>query len=326
MKILYQIVYTKGMGDDRFTYEGYKDAFEDLGQQVFAYTEKDDLDKILERIKPDVFILDGTYLKLPDEVFLLADWRKRGLKVVFHGAITRQLVDVINRHQIVDRYFSEIDPTVEFPDFPAQIFTKMHWLAASRRYHFPTAPVEKYKCDICFVGANLPKKKAAFARLLFPLFKKYDVKVYGADWDWSDKYFLHPLAVLERKLGLGSFVSKIRLNRQVPIEDENKVYSSAKICLNITESHPGISLKTINARTFKIPASGGFEVCDYVPQLREFFAEDEVIMPANEKEWFDKIDYYLSHETERKAIQEKGTHRALQDHIFHQRVRTLLFK
>lgn len=324
MKILYQIVYIKGMGDDRFTYEGYRDAFEDLGHKVFVYTEKDNLQETLDKVKPDVFILDGIYLRLPEEAMLLAEWRRKGMKVIFHGAITKQIVNVINQYQMLDQYFAEIDPIEEFPNFPKNLFTKMHWLAASRKYHFPTALVEKYKCDICFVGANLPKKKEAFKKLLIPLFKKYHVKVYGVDWDWLEKYFLHPLAVIERRFGLGGLIAKIRLNRQVPVEDENKVYSSAKICLNITESHPGITLKTINARTFKIPASGGFEICDYVPQLREFFTEDEVVMPLNEKKWFEKIDYYLKNKDARKKIQVKGTERALCEHTFHSRVKQIL--
>lgn len=326
MKVLYHILYPEGMGDDRFTYDGYRDAFTDLGHSVFPLTERDNIVEKFNNLKPDLFVAEGNFLMqdFARQAFLFKKFRSLGGRVVLHGAMSDWLSQEIKKETMIDRYYSEIDPTEEFPHFPKNLFTKMHWLGASRKYHFPTAPVEKYKCDICFVGANLPMKKEAFEKLLFPLFKTYHVKVFGGDWDWLDKYFLHPLAVIERRLGLGGLIAKTRVRRQVPVGDENKVYSSAKICLNITESHPGTTLKTINARTFKIPASGGFEVCDYVSQLREFFTEDEVIMPLTESEWFEKIDYYLRNELARKAIQEKGTKRALEEHTFHSRVKKIL--
>lgn len=42
--------------------------------------------------------------------------------------------------------------------------------------------------------------------------------------------------------------------------------------------------------------------------------------PTNPEEWFRKIEYYLSHEEERRRIQGKGTDRALRDHTFHNRL------
>ena len=325
MRVLYHILYPEGMGDDRFTYEGYLDAFTDLGHIVFALTEKDDINEIFNRVKPDLFVGEGNFLMedFSRQASLLKSFRKNGGKVVLHGAMSDWLAKEIRRESMIDRYFSEVDTTVEFPDFPPSLFCKMHWLAASRHYHSPVPPNEKYRCDILYVGANLPRKRVAFKNLLLPLRKKYHVKIFGGDWDWLDRYFLHPMAKIDRELNLGGIVSRLRINRQVPINEENIAYSSAKICINITESHPHTPLKLINARTFKIPASGGFEVCDYVPQLREFFAEDEVIMPLTQSEWFEKIDYYLHNETARKVIQEKGTKRAFSNHTFHSRVQQI---
>lgn len=324
MKVLYHILYPHGLGDDRFTYEGYRDAFTDLGHEVVPLVEGDDPREKLERIQPDLFITEDGLLALDRSAGLLRQFRARGGRVVLHGKIHRRLVDLLQRQPVADAYVSEIDPRREFPDFPPTLFHKMHFLAASKKYHFPTVPTARYRCDIVYVGANLPKKREAFRALLLPLRRRYSVRIYGADWNWFDRYLLHPLAAAERRLLRSGLISRLRLFRQVPITDENRVYSSAKISLNFHEKHPGIDLKTVNARTFKIPASGGFEICDYVPQLREFFAPDEVIMPFTEKEWFEKIDYYLKNEKERKIVQEKGTQRALSEHTFHQRVKTML--
>lgn len=325
MKILYHILYPYGLGDDRFTYEGYKDAFEDMGHSVLPLTERDDVSALLEDERPDIFITEINAFDLRTHTETLRKFRARGGKVLLHGAMREDIAAFIARESVVDGYFSELDPRTDAPSFPSELFFKMHWLAASRKYHFPVPPQRRYQCDVMYLGARLPKKEEALTRFLLPLRKKYDVRIYGFDWDFLDRRVLHPLASAERRIFKTGHVSSLRLQRQVPMNEENVAYASAKICLNFHEAHPGITLKTINARTFKIPASGGFEMSDYVPQLREFFDEDELVMPKNESEWFSQIEYYLTHETERRAIQEKGTARAQKDHTFHSRVGTILY-
>lgn len=114
----------------------------------------------------------------------------------------------------------------------------------------------------------------------------------------------------------------------LPPEDENKFYSSAKISLNIHEARVGTSVNHVilNERTFKIPACGGFELCDYLPKdvLRRYFAEDEMAMAENDDDWFKKIEYYMEHETERKEMQQRGTARAIKDHTYHNRVEQII--
>jgi spore maturation protein CgeB len=82
----------------------------------------------------------------------------------------------------------------------------------------------------------------------------------------------------------------------------------------------------VNQRTFKIPACGGFQLCDHVPAIRKYFREDEVILASLDRaEWRDKIEHFLHREAERKEIQERGTQRALHEHMSSNRVDALLF-
>lgn len=197
--------------------------------------------------------------------------------------------------------------------------------AADRCWHFPTAPVEKYRCDIAYVGAYLPKKKEQFQKLLLPLAKKYRVLIYGPYWTWRDCALLAGNRICRKLklIQLGSWLNKQRIT--LPPEDENKLYSSAKICLNFHErGASGSDYDLLNGRTFKIPASGGFEICDNVRSLRQYFAVDEVVMAEHDDDWFRKVDYYMTRETEREAIRKKGTMRALRDHTYHNRVSQLL--
>src|SRR5207248_8747832 len=57
-------------------------------------------------------------------------------------------------------------------------------------------------------------------------------------------------------------------------------YSSAKICLNFHEREPDGSQPhyIVNQRTFKIPACGGFQMCDEVPAIRKYFSDSEIVL------------------------------------------------
>lgn len=327
MKILYHILYPDGYGDDRFIYDGYRHAFEDLGHAVVPFTERDDFAKKIEEVQPDLFI---TSMNAPGFDFavqapLIKKHRERGMKVFMRGGDLRGRADAAAMLStidgLVDAYYSETPMPPEAFDAVVGKPLRMLSLAADRTVHFPVAPSRKYECDIVYIGANLPLKKELFERRLYPLMKKYKVKVFGGDWDAMDKYVLHPLAKIDRMLNLGGIFSRLRISRQVPINEENVAYSSAKIALNFHEQNRTIGP---NARIFKIPACGGFEICDPIPWLRDYFTEDEMLMPQTDEEFFKAVDYYLTHEPERRAMQERATARAQKDHMWHNRAGTML--
>lgn len=326
MKILYHIPYPKGIGDDRTIYEGYKYAFEDLGHEFFPFTERDSLADTLRVFAPDFFITSLNMIQPHKNAEILRGYRRSGGVVLMKAGILaeteKELFRLIREDYLADIYAAEL----EVPDFQRSTGKELRMLAlaASRKYHFPAAPTKKYACDIVYVGANLPKKRDLFRRRLFPLMRKYDVKVFGPDWEILDRAMLHPLAKLERiTLGTG-VVSDFRIRRQVPYEEENQAYASAKISLNFHEQMGDGKTFLLNGRTFKIPASGGFEICDLVPLLRRFFDEDEVVMAEDDADFFKKVDYYMTHEAERKRIREKGTARAQKDHTYHNRASMIL--
>jgi len=326
MKILYHVLYPDGMGDDRFIYDGFRHAFEELGHEVYPLTERDNFTEKLRAVHPDIFI---TMLELGRFDFkyaapLMKKYRDEGMKVFMRGANFQRrsdLAELARNDMLADVYYSECTiPKEALEDIVGKPYRVLP-LAADRTIHFPTKPDKKYECDIIYIGANLPLKREMFKRRLRPLFKRYNVKIFGGDWDFTDKYILHPLAKIDRTLNLSGIFAKWRISRQVPINEENIAYSSAKIALNFHEQNPDIGP---NGRIFRIPASGGFEICDPIPMLRDYFTEDEMVMPATDEEFFKQVNYYLSHEAERKAMQERATARALRDHTSHNRAKTML--
>ncbi|MBI4095134.1 MAG: glycosyltransferase [Candidatus Liptonbacteria bacterium] len=326
MRILYHIPYPAGIGDDRTIYDGYTYAFRGLGHDVVSLTERDNLGEKLRNVTPDFFITSLNIIDPARNAETLKTYRVRGGAVFIKAGVIEEgdheLIRLIRDDYLADVYTTEL----EWPQFQALTgrALRMLPLAASRQYHFPVPPVKKYECDILYVGANLPKKRELYRRRLFPLKNKYHVKIFGMGWDAFDTHILRPLGKAERKLFGTGLVSDWRIGRQVPYEEENQAYASAKISLNFHEEMGDRKTFLLNGRTFKIPACSGFEISDYVPLARKYFSEDELVMAKDDRDFFEKVEYYLTHEKERKEIQKRGTERALREHTYHNRARTIL--
>lgn len=83
-----------------------------------------------------------------------------------------------------------------------------------------------------------------------------------------------------------------------------KVYQNSKINLNITMANiqQGIPL-----RVFDIMGSGGFVMTNYRPGLEDHFIDGEdLVVYYDRMDLINKIEYYLSHDEERKIISENG--------------------
>ena len=330
MKILYYIPYPHSTGADRWIYEGWKGAFEDMGHKFFEATEYDDLRTKVELTNPDIFFvanLGDIVLKHSETLKWI---RNKGIKIflIVYWPLKKEEVKIIKEGEIADVYFGEREPEsmVEFEKLTGRKYVLIP-NAANKLLHFPTEPVKKYQYDIVYLGAKLPHKKWFTNNVLFPLTKKYNVGIFGPYWTLKDNLLrLSQKICREIKFKKGAdFFNKFRI--VIPLEEENQLYSSAKISLNFHERENDGSQPhyVLNQRTYKIPACGGFEICDWVPALRKYFTEDEIVMAnLDPQDWFKKIDYYLKNKEERKTIQQKGTIRALKDHTYHNRVQEVL--
>ena len=325
MRILYHVPDPNSTGADRWIYEGWKHAFLDLGHQFFELTEGDELEEKIRKTKPDIFWTAINKISVSEGKKILRKIRAQGIKVFFmvDWPIKEEEIRTIRTEEVADIFFGEREPE-SMAEFISTTGRAYHLIpnAADRFYHFPVDPVKKYQYDIVYLGAYLPKKKQFFEEVLFPLAKRYKVGIFGPYWTVKDN-FLRVSQRIVRALKLkrcAGFLNRLRV--VIPSEEENLLYSSARIALNFHEREKDGSQPhhILNQRTFKIPACGGFEICDEVPALRKYFTEDEMVTAADKNDWFSKIDYYLTHEENRKKIQEAGTRRALTDHTYHNRV------
>lgn len=166
---------------------------------------------------------------------------------------------------------------------------------------YPREPVDRFRFDVAYVGNDI-KGAERTMRYIYPA-TKYNFGLYGnwpyRSWkgrlrDWmssnSQPRYRHEFAKLSR--------GKIT-QEEVPL-----LYSSAKININCT-LQDCVDWDVITLRTFEVLACGGFLITDEVPSLKRVCGEALVVSTGG-TDLESQIEYYLSHENERKAVAAKG--------------------
>ncbi len=158
-----------------------------------------------------------------------------------------------------------------------------------------------YGCDITTAG-NLYVYRA----LLMELLADYNIKIWGPSCPpW-----------------LASPVRRFHQNRFVAELEKAKAFNAAKIVLNTL--HPA-EIGSVNARLFEAAGCGAFQISEHRDAIIEFFEPDtEVVTFHSQAELKEKIDYYLRHEEQRRAIADRSLARAHREHTYELRLRHLL--
>jgi len=155
--------------------------------------------------------------------------------------------------------------------------------------------------DICFVGTVTPQR-AEFLRN----FNDYNFGI----WTRTSRHILCAYDLLKYYKG------------QAYGEKASFIYSMSKISLN---HHHFQSIYGTNLRTFEIAGSRGFQLLDYKKEVNGLFEEgSEIITCKDMPDYNMKIDYYLSHEDERKEIAKNAQQRAYKEHTYSHRMRDIL--
>lgn len=157
-----------------------------------------------------------------------------------------------------------------------------------------------YSSEICTFGNIYYYRQAILETLT-----RYDLQVWGHRPDW-----------LINRLG-----SKF-MGRPVYELEKCKAIAGAKIVLNTL--HFG-EVNGLNCRAFEVAGCGGFQLASYSPAIQEHFVIGEQIeVFRNRVELLEKVDYYLEHRDEARAIAKAGLHRAHTEHTYEKRLTKLL--
>ncbi|HUI40761.1 MAG TPA: glycosyltransferase, partial [Terriglobia bacterium] len=111
-------------------------------------------------------------------------------------------------------------------------------------------------------------------------------------------------------------------NHYVAEIEKSKAFTGAKIVLNTM--HFG-EIEGVNCRLFEAAGCGAFQIADWKPGLAEHFEpECEVVTFHSRDELREKVDYYLAHPDERRAIADRAYLRAHREHTYERRLARML--
>lgn len=343
MNILYYMPSLNSITFNRPNYFGYKNAFIDMGHNFRPLTAEDHQEKVFAEFKPEIFFtsISQYYLKFLN-LDLLKKYKKKGLKIFVHTPFwkspmsklrinevpslskNKDWVNLIKSGNYGDVYYNiceQDDPRMtgftKTTGYPCHTV-----LLAADKTQCAEKFSETYSADISFIGTYLPEKRDFMKKYLFPLAKKYKLKLYCQD-----------LTLLDRSL---NFILKVGQYFNIPLlksfkknnvtfKEERQIFRSSTICVNIHENYQKKFGRDFNDRTFKIPLYGGFEVTDEVKSMHKYFKNGvDIVIAKNGDEWLEKIDYYLKYPEKRLPIIKAGQQNILSHHTYHHRVKQFL--
>ncbi len=167
---------------------------------------------------------------------------------------------------------------------------------------------ERWGSPISFVGAGYHNRSQMFASLA-----SHPFKIWGTEWPTC-----RPFSDMVQEAG-----------RRLTPDEYVKIFNATDINLNLHSSSERDGVDPygdfINPRTFELASCGVFQLADRRTLLGELFEEDkEIALFSSLLEMKEKIDYYLAHPQERTKIAESGRRRALEEHTYAHRLKSML--
>lgn len=157
---------------------------------------------------------------------------------------------------------------------------------------------------VSFVGAPYRNRIHVFNASKIP-----SLEIYGEGWDGLNA---------DVKIG----------DRRITPDERRRIYVNSKINLNLhSSSHEegDWSGDFVNPRTFEIAGLGGFQLTDareLMPQHFDLKREMPVFTSASGMQ--DAIQYYLTHEAERRELAANAQVRVLKEHTYRHRAMEIL--
>jgi spore maturation protein CgeB len=170
----------------------------------------------------------------------------------------------------------------------------------------------RYGAEISFIGTWSPKKERLLSHVHDAL-PGAKLRIWGAQWEKSTS----------------ALTSGIEHESVTGTEYAKAICASAINLAILSEARKDSSSGDLTtARTFEIPASGGFMLHERTEEAMQFFEEDkECAFFSDADELVAKIDYYLARPDERRRIAAAGRRRCLESgYSVDARVETVLAK
>jgi spore maturation protein CgeB len=119
---------------------------------------------------------------------------------------------------------------------------------------------------------------------------------------------------------MGFKIPKHMIKGELPYEETNKVYNSAKIILGL-QNDRGM----LTSRTFEVLGSGGFVLTVPTQSVNKLFVNNVHLACSDSAEDTVRlVDHFLNNEAEREAIAQNGQQEVYSKHTYKERACEIL--
>lgn len=267
--------YYFGKDGDFFLADDLKIGFEKLGYTV-EYRFREDYDNLKLGNAGNVLYFKG-YYNFEHLPAVQDDGRKRVLYVYYVEGLNFEILDEVDVVASASRRF--INGMV-LPRGKAAVFVPQF----TNPERFKPATSEQDKAyPVLFVGSN----HSGFGRksVDYALLANAPLSVFGKFWEKS-------------------LVPDVLKGQYIDNKELYRYYANAGIVLN-DHRKDMVFYGFVSNRIYDVTASGGFVLTDYMPEIEEAYGES-VATYKDYNEFKEKIEYYLNHPEERKAMAEKA--------------------
>lgn len=165
----------------------------------------------------------------------------------------------------------------------------------------------QFSSNVCFIASYYKTR----GELITPFLKIPGLSIWGGGW--TD--------FLEGK-GIKN-ISNVVKGEYLPVKDVNRAYQAAQLVLN--SHHPQTKRGGLNSRAFEIPASGGAQLVDYVPEMESLLKPgEEVFVYRTPEEGANMVLNLIKDPGMRDKIARAGHERVMSEHTYVHRMKTIL--
>jgi hypothetical protein len=159
-----------------------------------------------------------------------------------------------------------------------------------------------------------------------PEFENVQIAFVGGYWSYKARQFDRYLKPYNDRLTVFGYSSWPYANYGglLPDYKEPSLYRQACLSPTINEPHVEKMGVDLNERVFKVLGSGGMTVTDVTPAYREWFSEEELLVPKNISDYHALVQQALTDNGFNRSYREKGQQAIRERHTYAHRARLLL--
>lgn len=293
------------------------EALKGLVRELVILTPMQDFTSAARKLRPDyVLVLDGLNVSVEEIDKVRAEGIRTAIWLTDDPYYTDITVNMVTHYDYV--FTLELECVAFYQRVGV---AQTHYLpfGANASVFRPKMIPIQYRKEISFIGSGYWNRIAVFDRIA-PYLAARKTYISGIWWDRLRQYKL--------------LSSRIELNKWMGAEETSSFYNGTRIVINMHRAHDdkdfnnnsqGVPAVSPNPRTFEIAGCGTLQLTDVRSDLLRFYTPDvEIVTYASAEELVHKLDYYLHHEEERRAIALNALRRTFGEHTYAHRLSQML--